>query len=122
MSLPPMHPVLEKIRALRVLAARTKNQHEADTAARQAARLVEKHRLQDQAELKRYIETDLNAAKQLAEVAQTANRLSNAADNLNVASSSAGSESGSRGLAGSLTSWSGAGSWDPSRAARRARY
>jgi len=54
-------------------------------------RLVEKHRLQDQAELKRYIETDLNAAKQLVEVAQTANRLSNAADNLNVASSSAGS-------------------------------
>jgi tetratricopeptide (TPR) repeat protein len=54
-------------------------------------RLVEKHRLQDQAELKRYIEIDLNAAKQLVEVAQTANRLSNAADNLNVASSSAGS-------------------------------
>jgi tetratricopeptide (TPR) repeat protein len=54
------------------------------------AGLIEKSRLQDQAQLKRYIETDLNAAKQLADVAQTANRLFFAANNLNVASSRAG--------------------------------
>jgi tetratricopeptide (TPR) repeat protein len=53
-------------------------------------RLVEKSRLQDQAELKRYIETDLKAAGQLAEVAQTAGKLFYAANNLNVASSRAG--------------------------------
>jgi tetratricopeptide (TPR) repeat protein len=53
-------------------------------------RLVEKSRLQDQAELKRYIETDLGAAKQLVEVAQTAGKLFYAANNLNVASSRAG--------------------------------
>jgi tetratricopeptide (TPR) repeat protein len=52
--------------------------------------LVEKSRLQDQSELKRYIETDLNASKQLAEIAQTAGRLFYAANNLNVASSRAG--------------------------------
>jgi tetratricopeptide (TPR) repeat protein len=54
------------------------------------ARLVDKSRLQDQSELKRYIETDLNAARQLAEVAQTASRLYYAANNLNVANSRAG--------------------------------
>jgi len=54
------------------------------------AQLVEKSRLQDQSELKRYIETDINAAKQLAEIAQTAGRLFYAANNLNVASSRAG--------------------------------
>lgn len=54
------------------------------------AQLVEKSRLQDQSELKRYIETDLNAAKQLAEIAQIAGRLYFAANNLNVASSRAG--------------------------------
>ncbi len=54
------------------------------------AQLVEKNRLQDQSELKRYIEIDLNAAKQLAEIAQTAGRLFYAANNLNVASSRAG--------------------------------
>ncbi len=53
-------------------------------------RLIEKSRRQDQAELKRYIETDLNAAKQLVEVAQTAGKLFYAANNLNVASSRAG--------------------------------
>jgi tetratricopeptide (TPR) repeat protein len=53
-------------------------------------RLVEKSRLQDQAELKRYIETDLKAAGQLTEVAQTAGKLFYAANNLNVASSRAG--------------------------------
>jgi tetratricopeptide (TPR) repeat protein len=52
--------------------------------------LVEKSRLQDVSELKRYIETDLNASKQLAEIAQTAGRLFYAANNLNVASSRAG--------------------------------
>jgi tetratricopeptide (TPR) repeat protein len=52
--------------------------------------LVEKSRLQDQSDLKRYIETDLNASKQLAEIAQTAGRLFYAANNLNVASSRAG--------------------------------
>jgi tetratricopeptide (TPR) repeat protein len=55
-----------------------------------AVRLIEKSRLQDQSELTRYIETDLNAAKQLAEVAQTASRLYYAANNLNVANSRAG--------------------------------
>ncbi len=55
------------------------------------AQLVEKNRLQDQSELKRYIEIDLNAAKQLAEIAQTANKLNYAASNLNLASSRAGS-------------------------------
>ena len=52
--------------------------------------LIEKSRLQDQAELKRYIETDLHAAGQLVEVAQTAGKLFFAANNLNVASSRAG--------------------------------
>jgi tetratricopeptide (TPR) repeat protein len=52
--------------------------------------LVEKSRLQDQSELKRYIEVDLKASKQLAEIAQTASRLFYAANNLNVASSRAG--------------------------------
>jgi len=41
--------------------------------------LIEKSRLQDQAELKRYIETDLNAAQQLPDIAQTASRLGDAA-------------------------------------------
>jgi tetratricopeptide (TPR) repeat protein len=56
-------------------------------------RLVEKNRLQDQAELKRYIEKDLKATtpQQLSDVAQSASKLSYAANNLNVASSSAGS-------------------------------
>ena len=53
-------------------------------------KLIEKSRLQDQAELKRYIETDLNAAKQLPEVAQATSKLFYAANNLNVASSRAG--------------------------------
>lgn len=53
-------------------------------------KLIEKSRLQDQAELKRYIETDLNAAKQLTEIAQAASKLFYAANNLNVASSRAG--------------------------------
>ena len=52
--------------------------------------LVDKSRLQDQSELKRYIETDLNAAGQLAEIAQSASRLYYAANNLNVANSRAG--------------------------------
>ncbi len=52
--------------------------------------LVEKSRLQDQSELKRYIEIDLKASKQLVEIAQTAGRLFYAANNLNVASSRAG--------------------------------
>jgi len=56
------------------------------------SRLVEKSRLQDQAELKRYIEKDLKATtqQQLADVAQTAGKLFFAANNLNVASSRAG--------------------------------
>jgi len=54
------------------------------------AQLLEKSRMQDQSELKRYIETDLDAAKQLVEIAQTAGRLFFAANNLNVASSRAG--------------------------------
>jgi len=53
--------------------------------------LVEKSRLQDHAVLKRYIETDLNAAKQLTEIAQTASKLFDATNNLNVTSSRAGS-------------------------------
>jgi tetratricopeptide (TPR) repeat protein len=52
--------------------------------------LVEKSRLQDQSELKRYIEDSLKAANKLAELAQTAGRLFYAANNLNVASSRAG--------------------------------
>jgi len=51
--------------------------------------LVEKSRLMDQSELKRYIEDSLKTAK-LAEIAQTAGRLFYAANNLNVASSRAG--------------------------------
>ncbi|MBM3331150.1 hypothetical protein FJY68_04760 [candidate division WOR-3 bacterium] len=54
------------------------------------SKLVQKSRLLDQSELKRYVETDLDAAKQLAEIAQTAGRLFYAANNLNVASSRAG--------------------------------
>jgi len=54
------------------------------------SQLVQKSRLLDQSELKRYIETDLGEAKQLAEVAQTAGRLFYAANNLNVTSSRAG--------------------------------
>jgi tetratricopeptide (TPR) repeat protein len=54
------------------------------------SQLVEKSRLMDQSELKRYIEDTLKAAKQLAEIAQTAGRLFYAANNLNVASSRAG--------------------------------
>ena len=54
------------------------------------SQLIQKSRLLDQSELKRYIETDLNAAKQLPEIAQTAGRLFYAANNLNVASSRAG--------------------------------
>lgn len=58
--------------------------------SRIVAQLIQKSRLQDQSELKRYIEADLDAAKQLAEIAQTASRLFFAANNLNVASSRAG--------------------------------
>jgi tetratricopeptide (TPR) repeat protein len=54
------------------------------------SQLVEKSRLMDQSELKRYIEDSLKAGKQLAEIAQTAGRLFYAANNLNVASSRAG--------------------------------
>ena len=54
------------------------------------SQLVQKSRLLDQTELKRYIETDLNAAQELPEVAQIAGRLFYAANNLNVASSRAG--------------------------------
>ena len=54
------------------------------------SQLVQKSRLLDQSELKRYIETDLNAGKQLPEIAQTAGRLFYAANNLNVAGSRAG--------------------------------
>jgi tetratricopeptide (TPR) repeat protein len=54
------------------------------------SQLVEKSRLMDQSVLKRYIEDSLKAAKQLAEIAQTAGRLFYAANNLNVASSRAG--------------------------------
>ena len=52
--------------------------------------LIDKSRLPDQSELKRYIETDLKESKRLAEVAQIAGRLFYAANNLNVASSRAG--------------------------------
>jgi len=56
------------------------------------ARLVEKSRLQDQSNLKHYIETDLKAStpQLLGEYAQLAGRLFYAANNLNVASSRAG--------------------------------
>ena len=54
------------------------------------SQLIEKSRLMDQSQLKHYIETDLNAAQQLADIAQTAARLFYAANNLNVASSRAG--------------------------------
>jgi tetratricopeptide (TPR) repeat protein len=54
------------------------------------SQLVDKSRLMDQSELKRYIEDSLKAAKQLAEIAQTAGRLFYAANNLNVASARAG--------------------------------
>jgi tetratricopeptide (TPR) repeat protein len=54
------------------------------------SKLVEKSRLMDQSELKRYIEDTLKASNQLAEVAQTASRLFYAANNLNVASARAG--------------------------------
>lgn len=47
--------ILEKIRNLRTLASGTTNLHEADVAARQAARLVEKHRL-DEAEVEAFVE------------------------------------------------------------------
>lgn len=40
-----MNPAIEKIRALRELAAGTTNEHEARAAARQAARIAEKHRI-----------------------------------------------------------------------------
>ncbi|MBN2464705.1 tetratricopeptide repeat protein [candidate division WOR-3 bacterium] len=52
--------------------------------------LIEKSRLQDQSELKRYIETDLSESRRLAEFAQIAGQLFYAANNLNVASSRAG--------------------------------
>jgi tetratricopeptide (TPR) repeat protein len=57
-----------------------------------ATRLIEKSRLLDQAVLKRYIEDSLHAAtpQQLNEIAQLAGRLFYAANNLNVASSRAG--------------------------------
>ncbi len=54
------------------------------------SQLLEKSRLRDQSELKRYIETTLGASKQLADVAQIASRLFYAANNLNAASSRAG--------------------------------
>jgi tetratricopeptide (TPR) repeat protein len=54
------------------------------------SKLVEKSRLMDQSELKRYIEDSLKASNQLAGIAQTAGRLFYAANNLNVASSRAG--------------------------------
>ncbi len=53
--------------------------------------LVEKSRAGNQEELKRYIEQDLDAAKQLSEIAQFASQLFYAANNLNVSSSRAGS-------------------------------
>lgn len=40
-----MNAVIERIRALRALAASTTHEHEAHAAARQAARLAEKHRI-----------------------------------------------------------------------------
>ena len=59
---------------------------------RVVGQLVEKSRLQDQSELKRYIETVLKATtpQQLSDAAQIAGRLFYAANNLNVASSRAG--------------------------------
>jgi tetratricopeptide (TPR) repeat protein len=54
------------------------------------SKLVEKSRLMDQSELKRYIEDSLRVPNQLAEIAQTAGRLFYAANNLNVASARAG--------------------------------
>ncbi len=53
--------------------------------------LVEKSRAANQEDLKRYIEKDLGAAKQLSELAQIASQLFYAANNLNVSSSRAGS-------------------------------
>ena len=53
--------------------------------------LVEKSRTRNQEELKRYIEEDLGAAKQLAQVAQLASQLFYAGNNLNISSSRAGS-------------------------------
>ncbi len=53
--------------------------------------LIKKTRENDQAELKRYIEEDLDAAAQLNIVAQLASRLFYAANNLNVSASRAGS-------------------------------
>lgn len=61
-----------------------------DSLDRIARQLVEKSRLPDQTGLKQYIESDLKVPKQLAEVAQTANRLFYAANNLNVASARVG--------------------------------
>ncbi len=59
---------------------------------RAVGQLVEKSRLQDQSEMKRYIETVLKATtpQQLSDAAQIAGRLFYAANNLNVASSRAG--------------------------------
>jgi tetratricopeptide (TPR) repeat protein len=54
------------------------------------SKLIQKSRLLDQSELKRYIEDSLKEARQLPEVAQTAGRLFYAANNLNVASARAG--------------------------------
>ncbi|HTW92576.1 MAG TPA: tetratricopeptide repeat protein [bacterium] len=54
------------------------------------AQIIDLSRKQDQSELKRYIERDLNAAGQLTQVAQIAGRLLYAANNLNVANSRAG--------------------------------
>lgn len=57
-----------------------------------AGRLIELSRAQDQSELKRYIEKDLNAKtqQQLADLAQVASQLFFASNNVNVASSRAG--------------------------------
>lgn len=52
--------------------------------------LIEKSRVADQSELKRYIEKDLNAANRLPAVAQAASQLFFAANNVNAASSRAG--------------------------------
>ena len=53
--------------------------------------LVERSRKGNQEELKNYIEKELGAAKQLAEIAQIASQLFYAANNMNVSSSRAGS-------------------------------
>lgn len=53
--------------------------------------LVERSRVGNQEELKRYIEQDLNAKNSLAQVAQMASQLFYAANNLNVSSSRCGS-------------------------------